>query len=92
MRTIDSGRLLTSVRLERAVTFAEFLDDGRTIAAAGPDGLLLLVESDSGRTIARLQHDNELVDVTRLDADTVATVTGAGVLQIWDVRTSTPHP
>ena len=69
VRMLDSGRLLTSVRLERAVTFAEFLDDGRTIAAAGPDGLLLLVESDSGRTIARLQHDVDVGDVTRLDAE-----------------------
>ncbi len=28
----------------------------------------MIVESDSGRTIARLQHDVEVVDVTRLDA------------------------
>ena len=73
VRALDSGRLVTSVRLERGVTFAEFLDEGRTIAAGDTNGSLSLVESDSGRTIARLQHDDEVVDVTRLDAQTVVT-------------------
>jgi eukaryotic-like serine/threonine-protein kinase len=90
VRALESGSVVASVRLETGVTFAEFLDGGQTIAAGDTRGWVSIVEVESGRTIARLQHDEVVADVTRLDAQTVATTTHRGVLQVWDVRTNSP--
>ncbi len=90
VRSLDTGRVITSLRVEGA-TFAEFLDEGRAIAVAGRDGLLRIVDSDSGRSVAQLRCDDELVDVTRLDANTVATTVRSGIIQTWDLATGTPR-
>ena len=90
VRALDSGRVITSLHVEGA-TFAEFLDEGRTIAAAGLDGLLRLVDIDSGRPVAQLRGDDELVGVSRLDANTLVTTARSGVIQIWDLPRGTPR-
>ena len=89
IRALDSGDVLETLRFERAVTFAEFLDDGRTIAIGDLGGTVLLLDTVSKQTIARLPHEVEVVDVTRLDDERLTTTSRNGVLQTWDLRTAT---
>jgi serine/threonine protein kinase/WD40 repeat protein len=89
VRALDSGSVITTIRLERRADFVEFLDEGRTIAAGDETATTLIIDGTSGQTLARLEQENEsgIVDVARLDGDRVATTTGRGVVQVWDVRT-----